>query len=75
MLEYCGIIDRLYVDNIMQLWNALEWNKVHELISLRFNMNIGAGKGEGMGGSCRYASVGHWAWGTNAIVGHLAYGT
>ncbi len=24
--------------------------KVHELISLRFNMNIGAGKGDGMGG-------------------------
>ncbi len=50
--------------------------KVHELISLRFNTNInGAGKREGMKGSCRHASGGHWAWGTNAIVGHLAYGT
>ncbi len=48
---------------------------VHELISLRFNMHIGAGKGGSMGG---HAGMPVWDTGyggTYAIVGQLAYGT
>ena len=36
---------------------------VLELISLRFNMHIGAGRGGSMGGHAGYTIVGHLVWG------------